>query len=131
MSMDPPKVLLERSFLVALTDPQHPQHDNALERYLRLVDLYQREEVLLVAVAAHLRPFEQHRIEGLRRTGLLAPVDALHVAFQHRRTAKRAARNVDHDPDLALTLVMCERHKVRRLATFDDRFAPFHLETTD
>jgi hypothetical protein len=39
-------VLIERSFLMALTDPQHRQHTDALERYLRLVDLYQRQEVL-------------------------------------------------------------------------------------
>lgn len=131
MSMDPPKVLLEQSFLAALCDAQHPQHAEVVERYRRLVDLYQREEVLLHAVASHLQPFRAQQRSGLRRNGVLAPVDPLHVAFQHWRVTRRAARNVDHDLDLALTLVMCERHKVRRVATLDPRFEAFHLDTGD
>ena len=131
MSMDPPKVLLEQSFLHALTEPDHPQHGEAVEHYHRLVDLYQRQEVLLVAVAKHLDPLGHHHRDGIRRHGVLAPVDGLHVAFQHRRTARRAARNIDHDLDLALTLVMCERHKIRRVASFDERFAQFHLDLAE
>lgn len=130
MSMDPPKVLLERSFLMALTDTEHAQHADAIERYRRLVDLYQREEVLLYAVGPHLEPLRRQQQSGFRRDGLLAPVDPLHVAFQHHRVARRAARDADH-PDLVLTLVMCERHKVRRIATYDQRFAAYHLETSD
>lgn len=131
MSMDPPKVLLEQSFLHALVETAHQHHAEAVERYRRLVDRYQREEVLLVAVAEHLGPFDHHHHDGLRRHGVLAPVDGLHVAFQHRRATRRAARNVDHDLDLALTLVMCERHKIRRVATFDQRFAQFDLDLAD
>lgn len=119
MSLDPPKILLEQSFLVALTDPEHQRHDDAAELYLTLVDQFEREELLLVAVSDHLRPWR----EG-RRTGVLAPLDALPVGHQHRRAAHRSPQP---DFDVALTLTMCERNKVRRMASFDDRFRAYDL----
>lgn len=119
MSLDPPKILLERTFLQAITDTDDPHHEQAAHLYLSLVDQFERDEVLIVAVSDHLRPWN----EG-RRRGVLAPVDPLHVGSQHRRVAKRAA---EPDPAVALSLTMCERHKVHRIATFDERFRAYDL----
>jgi predicted nucleic acid-binding protein len=135
MSMDPPKVLLERSFLRAVADTTHPRHDDASTAYAEMVDAYEREEVLLLAVGHHLReldlgpaPTTQQRIAWFLhrpRRGLFAPVDPLYVGSQHHRAAARTA--VD-DPHVALTLVMLSRHGVRRIATLDDAFGAFDLE---
>jgi len=135
MSMDPPKVLLEQSFLCAVADTAHPRHADAATAYAALVDAYEREEVLLLAVGDHLRehdlgttPTNQQRVGWfLRRPrrGLFAPVDPLYVGFQHRRAA---ARTMVDDPGVALTLVMLSRHRVRRVATLDEAFAAFDLE---
>ena len=118
MSLDPPKVLLEQSFLLALTNPLAARHDIAVTAYLELVDQYEREAVLLVAVSDHLRPWQPGR-----RHGVLAPVDVLHVGHQHRRVARRMVAEPDFD--VALSLTMCEREKVQRIATFDDRFRSY------
>jgi hypothetical protein len=135
MSMDPPKVLLEQSFLRAVADPQHPQHADAATAYSGLVDAYERDEVLLLAVGDHLReldlgptPTVQQRVSWFLhrpRRGLFAPVDPLYVGYQHRRAAGRTA--VD-DAGMALTLVMLSRHGIRRIATLNDGFAAFDLE---
>lgn len=137
MSMDPPKVLLEQSFLRAVADPGHPRHAEAAMSYAAMIDAFEREEVLLVAVGDHLReldlgpaPSTQQRVAWFlrrQRRGLFAPVDPLYVGFQHRRAAARTA--VD-DPGVALTLVMLSRHGVRRVATLNDAFAAFDLELT-
>ncbi|MDO8392339.1 MAG: hypothetical protein Q7V57_17840 [Actinomycetota bacterium] len=119
MSLDPPQILLEQSFLVALTDAAHARHSDAATLYLTLVDQFERDELLLVAVSDHVQPWAVGR-----RKGVLAPLDVLHVGHQHRRAADRSP-----EPDfaVALTLTMCERHKVRRMATFDDRFRTYDL----
>ncbi|MDO8362822.1 MAG: hypothetical protein Q7V88_07990 [Actinomycetota bacterium] len=120
MSLDPPKVLLEQSFLRSIADPTDSHHERAVHLYLDLVQQYEQEQVLLVAVGDHLRP---HR--GWQRSGPLAPVEALPVGFQHRRWAHRT--EAQGDPALALTLVMCQRHKVRRVASFDPRLQQYDL----
>ncbi|MEY4174323.1 MAG: hypothetical protein RI900_1488 [Actinomycetota bacterium] len=135
MSMDPPKVLLEQTFLRAVADPAHPRHSDASVAYAGLVDAYEREELLLLAVGDHLReldlgttPTTRQRVSWFLhrpRRGLFAPVDPLYVGFQHRRAAARTA--VDH-PAVALTLVMLSRHGVRRIATLDPAFEAFDLE---
>jgi hypothetical protein len=122
--MDPPKVLLETSFLRALCDPAADDYAAATATYLELVELYEAEHVLLVAVSDHLRAF---RPRG--RQGALAPVDPLHVGFQHRRVARRAVAQTPSIPLAhALTLVMLERHRVRRVATLDPFFQAYELE---
>lgn len=122
--MDPPKILLETSFLRAICDPADEWHEPAAAAYLELVAQYEREEVLLVAVSDHLREF---RPKG--RQGPLAPVDKLAVGFQHRRVARRLLERSPSTPaDHALTLVMLERHRVRRMATLDEFFTGFDLQ---
>jgi len=120
MRLDPPKVMLEHSFLRAVAVTSHELHDAAVAIYLPLVAQYEAEQVLLVAVSDHLRDFRDWR-----RHGALAPVDELYVGHQHRRAAGRMDPN---DFDRSLTLVMCERHKVHRMATFDPVFEQYDLE---
>lgn len=120
MRLDPPKILLEHSFLHAIADATHPRHADALAIYLPLVTRYEAEQVLLVAVSDHLRDFRDWR-----HLGPLAPVDELYVGHQHRRAAGRMDPD---DFDRSLTLVMCERHQVRRIATFDHAFEQYDLE---
>lgn len=120
--MDPPKILLEATFLGAVTDPADDHHREALDLYLDLVRQYEDERVLLVAVSDHLR-----RFRGRQHLGPLAPADELHVGFQHRRAARRLAQRTGSDLQHALTLVMCDRHRVSRLATFDPHFHRYSL----
>ncbi len=135
MSMDPPKVMLEASFLEAVLSPEHPEHHICTATYGELLDRYERNEVLLVAVGDHLRATD-HRGEVTAaqrvswflhrpRVGVFAPVDPLYVGFQHRRAAD--ATSVD-DPDVALTLVMCDRHGVRRVATANPAYLEYDLD---
>lgn len=135
MSMDPPKVLLEATFLDAVVDPEHPRHDDCVAAYRELVGQYELEQVLLVAVSDHLRAIDHpHGLttgEKVKwflhrpRVGLFAPVDPLYVGAQHRRAA--AATKVD-DPTVALTLVMCSRYGVRRVATLHEAYEAFDLD---
>lgn len=119
--MDPPKVLLERSFLRAVADAAHPDHDAAAVEYLELVSQYEAEEILLVAVHTHLG-----ELVGLDRKHVFAPVDRLWVGRQHRRAAARSL--VADDYEFAITLVMAQRNRVRTIATFDPRFHDYELD---
>jgi predicted nucleic acid-binding protein len=129
--MDPPKVLIEQSFLDAVHDSGHAQHDLAAAEYVRLVDRFQREELLLYAVSTHLYRYPGMvgplRQIGLVRRGVFAPLDYLWVGFQHRRVARRAAAVHELDLDVALTLTMAQRHKITQVATLDPRFEAFEL----
>jgi len=118
--MDPPKVLLEQSFLQAIADPANADHEAAAAEYLDLVGRYESEEILLVAVHTHLG-----ELVGLDRKHVFAPVDRLWVGRQHRRAAARSL--VADDPEFALTLVMAERHRVRTVASFDPRIRDYEL----
>lgn len=135
MSMDPPKVLLEATFLEAVTDPEHPRHADCVAAYRELLQQFEDEQVLLVAVSDHLRDIDHPN--GLTtgekvkwflhrpRVGVFAPVDPLYVGGQHRRAA--AVTKVD-DPSVALTLVMCSRYGVRRVATLHEAYEAFDLD---
>lgn len=117
--LDPPKVLLDRSFLTALTTHDDPNRERARTTYQRLLDEYEAEQVLLVALSTDIVD------RGLLRT-LLAPVDVLHVAGQHRRAASRAS--ADLPADLAVAAVLCHRDRIHRIATFDPRWAAFDVD---
>lgn len=121
--MNPPQVLIERSAIAALCDPTSRYHERLVAEYLTLVDAFERDQLLLVAVSDHLRA---HRSQyEFSRRGPLAPVDTLHIGHQHRRAARRMAVT---DFDAALTLVMCERHKVARMLTLDPQFTTYDLD---
>ncbi len=135
MSMDPPKVLVEQSLLQAVADHTHPQHHDAALTYRELVEQFRQGTVLLVAVSDHLRlidlgptPTSGQRVKWFlhrRPRGVFAAIDPLYVGFQHRRAALRTDA-----PSLAvaLTLVMCARSRIRRVATLDAAFEPFELD---
>lgn len=136
--LDPPQVLIERSALLALAHSDHPQHCAVSAAYTQLLELYRSERILLVAVDRHLRVVAAGPEAGWRakfwfflppRLGRFAPVDPLRVGAQHERAVNRMQQaGIVPDPDLALTLVMCERHRVRRVLTLDPRLADFDLE---
>lgn len=122
--MNPPQTIIERSALTALCDSTHALHDAVAAAYDLLLAHYATEHVLLVAISDHLRPYREWY--QLRRRGLLAPVDALHVGHQHRRAARRMT--AVPDADAALTLVMCQRHKVASMLTLDRQFAAYDID---
>ena len=121
--MDPPQVLLEQSFLQAIARLDQVDHQQAAAAYLDLVLQYERHEVLLVAVSTHLDPYRR-----IPHHGLFAPVDRLWVGAQHRRAAQRLAADAGYPLAIALTLVMAQRHRVQRVATFEPVFRRFQLE---
>ena len=118
--MNPPSVLLDQSFLAAITDAGDDDHDEAVSVYHVLIDDFLAQRHLLVARADHLA--------AVANPDLFAPVDKLHVARQHRNAANELMRGVPIDIDVAITLLMIHRCKVRRVASFDPRLARFDLD---
>jgi predicted nucleic acid-binding protein len=123
--MTPPTVLLDRSFLGALVDPEHPDRPAAVATYTELLDCYQRNELRLRARFDHLAATHPSGHDG--RDPLLAPVETIHVAGQHRRAAERLRLPVAVDPDAAITLVLLRREHITAIATFDPALAAFDL----
>jgi predicted nucleic acid-binding protein len=118
--MNPPSVLLDLSFLDAVSDVDDANHDDAVAIYRNLIDDFLAQRNLLVARADHLA--------AVNNTDLFAPIDKLHVARQHRNAAKELMRGTPVDVDVAITLVLIHRCKVRRVASFDERLAPYDLD---
>lgn len=119
--MTAPTTLLDRSFLLALAGREHPWHDVAADAYRELVDRYECNRVILLARDDHLAELQQ------LRSSMLAPVEVLHVAAQHRHAADEVLAPFD-DPDLAVTLVLLRREKICSIATFDRRFAAVDVD---
>lgn len=117
--MTPPSVLVDRSFLDALVDAEHERRPDALNAYGALVDAYARHEIRLRARLDHLERHNAHR-----RT-LFAPIEKLSVARQHLRAAARLEATLGVPADVASTLVLMKRERIRRIATFDASFAEF------
>ena len=122
--MNPPQVLIERAAIDALYNPSAEHHEAAVTADLALVDEFQDEHLLLVAVSDHIRPYREWW--RLLRRGPLAAIDSLNVGRQHRRASNRMTDVVEFDH--ALTLVMCQRHKVKRILTLDPLFTTFDLD---
>ncbi len=120
MGMNPPSVLLDLSFLNAVADTGDANHDEAVLIYRALIDDFLAQRHLVVARADHLAAVD--------KPDLFAPIDKLHVARQHRNAANELRRGTPVDPDLAITLVLIHRMKVRRVATFDERLAHYDLD---
>ena len=119
--MNPPQVLIERTAIDALCNPNAAHHEAVVTAYLALLDEFEDEQLLLVAVSDHIRPYrEWYR---LFRRGPLAAIDTLSVGRQHRRAANRMTDSLDFGH--ALTLVMCQRHKVARMLTLDGYFTTY------
>jgi len=123
--VNPPTVLLERSFVAALADPDDPDHPSAARCYLDLVAQFGRDERLLTVTSDTRRAF------GAAVDDLLAPADTLHVARQERHAAEHVRLDGAVDgaaDDLALNLVLLRRHRIAAVATFDERYGAFEVE---
>ena len=118
--MNPPSVLLDLSFLTAVADTDDTNHDEAVAIYRTLIDDFLAQRHLLVARADHL--------SAVDNADLFAPIDKLHIARQHRNAADELIRGTPVDTDLAITLVLVHRLKIRKVATFDERLAAYELD---
>jgi predicted nucleic acid-binding protein len=118
--MNPPSVLLDFSFLSAVANPADDNHDEATAIYRTLIDDFVEERCLLVARADHLA--------AVANDDLFASVDKLHVARQHRNAADTLISRSAVDVDEAITLVLIQRSKVRKVATFDERLRHYDLD---
>jgi predicted nucleic acid-binding protein len=118
--MNPPSVLLDLSFLSAVADPGNANHDEATAIFRRLIDDFVEERCLLVARADHLAV--------VANPDLFASVDKLHVARQHRNAADDLTEHTGVDLDVAITLVLIHRSKIRKVATFDERLTDYDFE---
>ncbi len=122
--MTPPSVLLDLGFLQALLRQGGGDAERARECYAVLVRRYRDHQRRLRARHDHLADAVASRAgDDLRRT-LLAPVEAVHVAAQHRRQARRLVlpAEVAGDDDLAVTLVVMRRERISEVASFDPAF---------
>jgi hypothetical protein len=118
----PPAVLLDESFIDALVNPGHPRNLDVSMHYHELLDAYEERRVRLVALDDTLRHF------NWARDGVLGAVDPLHVAGQHRSASTKVTAVVPHR--VALTLVLMQREKVRRIATLDPTYTEFDINVT-
>jgi len=118
--IDPPSYLLDKSFLVALADTGDAHHDEAKALFRSLIDDFVAQRCLLVARADHLAQVDSRQ--------LFAAVDKLHVARQHRNAAEKMVHTSGIEMDLAITLVLIQRYKLRKLASFDERLAGYEIE---
>ena len=121
--LDPPTVLLDASFVAALTNHDEPFHADAVATYAELIDRYERAEVLLGATSDTLEP-----LTPAIRASLFSPVTTVRIAEQHRNAALDVAGPSAADPDLATLLVILRREKIRCVASFDRRLDRFDIE---
>lgn len=118
--MNPPSSLLDVTFLTAVADADDANHDEAVGLYRTMVDDFVEQRCLLVARSDHLA--------AVANPDLFAPVDKMHVARQHRNAADELVRNTGIDLDVAITLVLVRRSKIRKVATFDERLTIYDID---
>jgi predicted nucleic acid-binding protein len=115
--LDPPRVLLDPTFIAALTNHDEPFHADAVAEYADLLDRYERDEVLLAATSDSLRGIAPNV-----RSSLFAPVEELRIAEQQRNASLDVYGPIAEDPDFATLLVVVHREGVAAVASFDTRF---------
>ena len=128
--MNPPTVYVDATFLRSLVDATSPRHADATMIYRDLVHQFREERALLVA--AHTTLVEYSRSA---RTTLLAPIAKVHVAPSYRSaaahmiapTAPGADDNLAIDIEFAMQLVLMQRERIGRVASFDARFGRFDI----
>ena len=119
-------VLLDSTFLTALTDPFSPHHDTARTMYIGLVHDYSHHRARLFACSDVLDAARQGPVE-FSADDVFAPVERLVVSAGHRLAAARTAETIN--PALALTLVIVHRVHIDLVATFDPDVALFQVAT--
>jgi predicted nucleic acid-binding protein len=129
--LNPPTVFIDATFLRSLVDPTSPRHADATMIYRDLVHQFRDERVLLVAAHTTLAEFSRPV-----RTTLLAPIATVHVARSYRSAGGRMVATTTSsvaDDDLALDiefatqLVLLQRERIDRAASFDTRFERFDI----
>ncbi|MEY2552685.1 MAG: hypothetical protein QOC57_545 [Ilumatobacteraceae bacterium] len=118
--MNPPSVLLDHSFLVAVEHADDEHHDDAVARYGDLIDDFLDQRCLLVARADHLATTANR--------DLFAPVDKLHIARQHRNAATELVARTGLPMDDAITLVLLHRNRIRKVASYSERLADYEVD---
>jgi predicted nucleic acid-binding protein len=118
--MNPPSVLLDHSFLVAVEHADDEHHDDAVVRYGELIDDFIDQRCLLVARADHLATTANR--------DLFAPVDKLHVARQHRNAAAELVARTGLPMEDAITLVLLHRNRIRNVVSYGERLADYDLD---
>ena len=112
----PPAVLLDRSFLEAIANPTHLRHENVAGEYRRLVEEFAAGRMRLMARSDHLPQITTAAAPIPLVHAVVAPVDTVHVAAQHRRQARRLHQPTeadgDHDSDAWLSLVVMRRANI-------------------
>jgi predicted nucleic acid-binding protein len=117
--VNPPKILVDRSFLVAVEDHDDPHHDGAVAMFRTLIDDYVAQRNWLVSRADHL--------DSAADPDLFAVVDKLHVARQHRHAAVDVVARTGAGIDEAITLVLIHRYRIRQVAHFDERLSRYDI----
>ena len=118
--MNPPSILLDHSFLVAVENPGDVNHDEAIARYRGMIDDFVEQRFLLVARADHLA------VAG--NAELFAPVDKLYFARQHLNAAADLVARTGVTIDEAITLVLLHRYRIRKVASFGHRFEDYDTD---
>ena len=121
--MNPPSTLLDQSFLLAVVDADDDNHDSAVAIYRTLIDDFVAQRCLLVGRADHLKAVDS--------PDLFAPIDKLHVARQHRTAAATLVERTGVGADEAITLVLIQRYRIRKLATFDVQMMAYDIDVID
>lgn len=113
-------VLLDASFIGALIATDSPDHVDACRVYTTLVERYHDGLDRLFALSDVLGDLPKEF-----RRGALAPVLTLRTARQHRSAARRIA---DRSTEVALSLVMMRRERLRAVATMGNEFDDIDVE---
>lgn len=122
--MNPPSILLDRSFLVAVADHDEANHDDAVATFRSLIDEFLAQRCLLVARADHLSTVAAR----VANSDLFAVLDKLHVARQHRNAAADLVARTGVGIDEAITMVLIHRCRIRRVLSFDPRLAGYEVD---
>lgn len=129
--LNPPTVYIDATFLRSLVDPKSPRHADATMIYRDLVHQFRDERILLVAADTTLGEFSRPV-----RTTLLAPIAKVHVALSYGSagahmidTATQSVADDDLaiDVEFATQLVLLQRERIERVASFDARFERYDI----
>lgn len=112
-------ILIDRDFLAAVVDLDHPLHDQAVAIYQLLVDDYQAGAVRLFAPSTMLRVYPRE----VRRS-TFAPIESMWVARQYRTAA---AKTTAPSTDIAMMLVLLQRERCWGIATTSAFYDQFDL----
>ncbi len=129
--LNPPTVYIDSTFLRSLVDPTSPRHGDATAIYRHLVQEFRDERVLLVAAHTTLGEFSRPV-----RTSLLAPIAKVQVALSYGSAGAQMIAAATHsvadddfaiDVEFATQLVLLQRERIARVASFDARFERYDV----